>query len=452
MDKVYFIGIGGIGMSALARYFKAKGYDVQGYDRTETALTHTLVDEGIAVHYTDSTDAIPPSYKENKENVLVIYTPAVPAFHSEMSWFRRNEYRMMKRSQVLGMISEAKKTIAVAGTHGKTSVSAMTSFLLTETGIGCDAFLGGISRNYQTNLLLCPDSPYTVAEADEYDRSFLWLHPYIAVVTAMDADHLDIYGTHKELKKAFGQFVSQITADGCLIVKYGLDVAVPADVRKYTYALDNPQADFYARNIRCHDGMYHAELCCPEGVVPFRANILGRVNMENSVAAMATSCVAGASMPDLAHFMEAFAGVQRRFDYRVKRNDRVYIDDYGHHPEELRYTIQSVRELYPEKQITGIFQPHLYTRTRDFAEGFAQSLSMLDKLILLDIYPAREEPIPGISSQIIFDRVTIPHKQMCRMEDVIGILSANPPEVLLTMGAGDIDTLVAPVENLLKCL
>jgi UDP-N-acetylmuramate--alanine ligase len=451
VDKVYFIGIGGIGMSALARYFKAKGCDVCGYDRTETALTRALTNEGIAVHYVDSIDAIPPLYKQKKEDVLVVYTPAVPDSHSEMNWFKARNYRMMKRSQVLGMISREKKTIAVAGTHGKTSVSTMISFLLTETGIGCDAFLGGISRNYQTNLLLCPDSPYIVAEADEYDRSFLWLHPHIAVVTAMDADHLDIYGTHEELKKAFGQFVSQIGAGGYLIAKYGLDIAAPENVRKYTYALDNPQADFYACNIHCLDGMYHAELCTPEGVVPFQTGIPGLVNVENTVAAMATAWVAGASMSEVARLTAIFAGVQRRFDCRVKRDNTVYIDDYGHHPEELRFTIQSVKELYPKKQITGIFQPHLYTRTRDFFEGFAQSLNMLDKLILLDIYPAREEPIPGITSQIIFDRVTIPHKQMCRMEDVIDILSADIPEVLLTMGAGDIDTLVAPIENLLKC-
>ncbi|MDR3093628.1 MAG: UDP-N-acetylmuramate--L-alanine ligase [Bacteroidales bacterium] len=451
MNKYYFIGIGGIGMSALARYFKAKGSELCGYDRTETPLTQALIAEGIPVHYRDDITAIPDSFKSDKNGTLVVYTPAVPASHSEMNWFRDKGYRLMKRSEVLGIISEAKETIAVSGTHGKTSVSTMTAHILTETGVGCDAFLGGISKNYGTNLLLQEDSALVVAEADEYDRSFLHLHPQIAVVTAMDADHLDIYGTHEELKKAFGQFVAQTKQGGYLLAKYGLEINAPAKVRKYTYSLDDPQADFHAANIRIHDSHYMFDVQIPDKLLKdVQLGIPGLVNVENSIAAMAASLLAGADAEKTARALSSFAGVQRRMDYRIKNTDTVYIDDYGHHPEELRFTIESVRMMYPKRRITGVFQPHLYTRTRDFADGFAKSLSMLDELILLDIYPAREEPISGITSQIIFDKVTIPDRQICRKADVISILADRRPDVLLTMGAGDIDTLVSPIETLLK--
>ncbi|MDR1666302.1 MAG: UDP-N-acetylmuramate--L-alanine ligase [Bacteroidales bacterium] len=449
--KIYFIGIGGIGMSALARYFKALNCSVYGYDRTGTALTQKLCEEGILVHYRDDINAIPPSFRNSPDDTLVVYTPAVPASHAELNWFKTHRYRLMKRSETLGMISKDRKTVAVAGTHGKTSVSTMTAFLLIETGVGCDAFLGGISKNYHTNLLLREGSEYLVAEADEYDRSFLHLHPWVAVVTAMDADHLDIYGTHAEVKAAFRQFVAQIQPGGVLLAKYGLELCAPKGVRQYSYSLNNPQADYYAEAVHVNGGCYVANIRTPQGVLKnVQIGVPGLVNVENSIAAIAAALQAGVEPEKAVMATARFEGVQRRFDYRVKNDKCIYIDDYAHHPEELRFTIKSVRELYPGRHITGVFQPHLYTRTRDFADGFAESLSLLDSLILLDIYPAREEPLPGVSSQMIFDKVTVSDKRMCRKEELINILKTSRPDVLLTMGAGDIDTLVKPLENLLK--
>ena len=449
--KVYFIGIGGIGMSALARYFKSKGCEVCGYDRTETALTRNLESEGIAVHYADDIGSIPQSFKTDKETVLVVFTPAVPASHSELQWFKDMNYRMMKRSEVLGMISQSKETIAVAGTHGKTSVSTMIAHLLTTADVGCDAFLGGISKNYKSNLLLAEGSRCVVAEADEYDHSFLRLHPHIAVVTAMDADHLDIYGTHEAMKEAFAQFVMQITMGGILLIKHGLTLPVPEKVRTFTYSLDNSNADFYAENIRVEDGRYLFTLRTPQGIISdIRIGIPGLVNVENGIAAMAATILAGADAKKIKAGMASFKGIQRRFDERFCTDKMVYIDDYAHHPEELRFTIESVRKLYPDRRITGIFQPHLYSRTRDFADEFAQSLSLLDSLILLDIYPAREEPIEGVTSKIIFDKVTIEDKYLCSKNEVINMLNKMETGVLLTLGAGDIDTLVEPIEKMLK--
>ncbi|MDR0713017.1 MAG: UDP-N-acetylmuramate--L-alanine ligase [Bacteroidales bacterium] len=450
-SNIYFIGIGGIGMSALARYFKTRKCCVCGYDRTETALTQALCREGIGVHYRDDVNAIPPSFRNSPDDTLVIYTPAVPASHVELNWFKEHRYRLIKRAEALGVLSKEKKTVAVAGTHGKTSVSAMTAFLLTEAGAGCDAFLGGISKNYHTNLLLREGSEYLVAEADEYDRSFLHLHPCVAVVTAMDADHLDIYGTHAEMKAAFRQFTAQIQPGGVLLAKYGLELSAPKGVRQYSYSLTHPQADYYAEAVHVTGGRYAADVRTPQGVLKnVQFGIPGLVNVENGIAAIAAAALTGVPPEKAASSMTRFEGVERRFDCRVKNDRLIYIDDYAHHPEELRFTVESVRQLYPGRHITGVFQPHLYTRTRDFAEGFAQSLSLLDSLILLDIYPAREDPIPGVDAQIIFDRVTIPDKKMCRKEEVIEILKTRRLDVLLTMGAGDIDTLVKPLENLLK--
>ena len=451
IQKVYFIGIGGIGMSALARYFKAKGCEVCGYDRTETTLTKNLVSEGIVVHYADDVNLIPPSYKTEKESVLVVITPAVPASHNELQWFKSQEYRMMKRSKVLGMISQNRDTIAVAGTHGKTSVSTMIAHLLTAVGVGCDAFLGGISKNYKSNLLLAEGSCYVVAEADEYDRSFLQLHPHIAVVTSMDADHLDIYGTHEAMKEAFAQFVSQITPDGILLIKHGLSLSAPDKVRAFTYSLDNREADFHAENIRMQGERCLFDFQTPNGLIPdIHIGVPGLVNVENGVASMAAAILAGANEEKLKPSMTSFEGIQRRFDYRVRTDNVAYIDDYAHHPEELRFFIKSVRQMYPDKRITGVFQPHLYSRTRDFAEEFAKSLSQLDSLILLDIYPAREEPIEGVTSKMIFDKITISDKCLCSKKEVPVILNNREPGVWLTIGAGDIDTLVEPIEELLK--
>jgi UDP-N-acetylmuramate--alanine ligase len=450
MQKVYFIGIGGIGMSALARYFNAGSCEVCGYDRTETPLTRALCSEGISVHYEDNIELVRESFKTGKEDVLVVYTPAVPEDHSELRWFRQHGYNLKKRSQVLGMISESKKTIAVAGTHGKTSVSTMTAHLLTFAGISCDAFLGGISKNYHTNLLLAQDSRFLVAEADEYDRSFLQLHPCIAVVTATDADHLDIYGTHTRLKEAFGQFVSRIAPGGILIVKHGLQFETK-DITVFSYSLDNSSADFFAGNISTEGGYYTVTVHTPCGEIEnLRIGVPGLVNVENSVAAIAAAMLSGVQAGKIREAMAAFEGVQRRFDYRIKNENIVYIDDYAHHPEELRFTIESVRELYPGKRITGIFQPHLYTRTRDFAGTFAESLGLLDALILLDIYPAREKPIDGVDSNMILNKVNIADKCVCTKEKLLSVLKGRDVEVLLTLGAGDIDTLVQPIEDMLK--
>ncbi|MDR1156006.1 MAG: UDP-N-acetylmuramate--L-alanine ligase [Bacteroidales bacterium] len=450
-SHVYLIGIGGIGMSALARYFKAEGCEVCGYDRTETALTRTLVAEGIAVHHTDDVNAIPQSYKKVKFRVLVVYTPAVPASNSEMQWFRARNYRMVKRSRILGSIVRGKKNIAIAGTHGKTSISTLAAHLLTAAGVGCDAFLGGISKNYNSNLLLAKRSAYVVVEADEYDRSFLRLHPCIAVVTAMDADHLDIYRTHVALKKAFAQFVSQITPGGLLIIKHGLTLPVSGSVRTFTYSLLDHDADFYVENMRMDDDRYLFSLRTPCGLIEnIRMGVPGLVNVENGIAAIAVSCFAGVDAEKIRAGMSSFEGVQRRFDERICTDEAVYINDYAHHPEELRFTIESVRALYPDRRITGVFQPHLYSRTRDLADEFAQSLSLLDTLILLDIYPAREEPIEGVTSKMIFDKVTIADKRLCAKDEVINILNNRKPGVLLTLGAGDIDSLAEPIEKMLK--
>ena len=448
-------------MSALARYFKAKGCDVCGFDRTETPLTKNLVAEGIGVHYNDDAGAIPQSFKDNKNDTLVVYTPAIPVSNSELQWFKNQNYLMMKRSEALGLISKSKHTIAVAGTHGKTSVSTMVAHLVTATGIGCDAFLGGISKNYNSNLLLAEGSRYVVAEADEYDRSFLRLHPHIALVTSMDADHLDIYGTHNALKEAFEQFASQITCGGTLIIKYGLTLPVRDDVRVFTYSLNDANADFHAKNIRMEkDGRYLFTLQTPnETIENVHTLAPGLLNVENGIAAMAATIVAGGKFSDceqtekietekIKDGLASFEGILRRFDFRIRKENIVYIDDYAHHPEELRFAIKSVRELYPGKHITGIFQPHLYTRTRDFAGDFAQSLDLLDSILLLDIYPAREEPIEGITSEIIFKKITVDDKILCKKSDVINILKNKKLEVLLTLGAGDIDTLVAKIEQI----
>jgi UDP-N-acetylmuramate--alanine ligase len=446
--KVYFIGIGGIGMSALARYFAVNGCHVAGYDRTETVLTMRLVSEGIDVYYNDDVQIVEQLY-DNKENTLVIYTPAIPASHPQLQWFKDNNYTLMKRSEVLGMLSQENPTIAVAGTHGKTSVSTMIAYLLNQADVECNAFLGGISKDYDTNLLLSKDSRFVVVEADEYDRSFLKLHPDIAIITAIDADHLDIYGTYYALIEAFVQFAGQINSGGALIIKYGLSVPVPENVKVFTYSLNDCNADFYAGDVRIEGKRYLFSLHTPDKTIEdVHLNIPGLVNVENSVAAAAACYLAKADLDVVCAAMSSYTGVKRRFDARLQNQDTIYIDDYAHHPEELRFTIDSIRKLYPNKHITGIFQPHLYSRTRDFADEFAQSLSMLDALILLDIYPAREEPIEGVTSKIIFDKVTIEDKRMCSKDEAVNILKTKQVEVLLTLGAGDIDTLVKPIEEL----
>ncbi len=448
IENVYFLGIGGIGMSALARYFKAYGKRVYGYDRTATPLTDTLESEGMLIHYTDDPQLISPACRQ-PDRTIVVYTPAIPVDHKEKAWFASHGFRLLKRAQVLGEISRAKKTIGVAGTHGKTTISTMTAHLFTQTGIGCDAFLGGISKNYGTNLLLLPGSRYVVAEADEFDRSMLQLTPYVAVISAADADHLDIYQTHEAVKEAFAQYAAQIQPDGFLLIKQTADVRCPSHVPVYRYALQDAHADFHARHIAIRDGRYHFDLVTPDRTIPdLTLGVPGLVNVENAVAALAVTSMHCQDDDRIRQALQSFTGVQRRFDYHIRTDRLVYIDDYGHHPEELRFTIESVRALYPGRHITGIFQPHLYSRTRDFAPEFAKSLSALDKVILLDIYPAREAPIPGVTSEIILQQITCPDKMLCPMDRIMDYLAGFTPDILLTMGAGNIDRLIGPITEL----
>lgn len=451
IQNVYFIGIGGIGMSAIARFYKTKGKRVCGYDRTPTPLTSSLQDEGIAVHFTEDVKEIPEIFKEEIEHTLVIYTPAIPADHSELQYFRNNGYKLIKRSQALGFLTKGQKTVAVAGTHGKTTTSTLIAHILKQSELGCNAFLGGISKNYQTNLLLDAGSPFVVTEADEFDRSFLQLFPYTAVVTAADADHLDIYGTHEELKKAFCKFINQIQPGGNLVIKKGLDLDLSGkrDINIYTYSLTE-KADFTAQNVKIVEGAYEADIILPQGKpIHVRIGIPGLLNVENTIAAVAVAWLLKVDEKHIQQAVESFSGVNRRFDYHLKTDKIIYIDDYGHHPEELRFTISSVRELYPGRKVFGIFQPHLYTRTRDLADDFVRSLNLLDGLVLLPIYPAREKPIPGVTSQMLLDKVSVKEKILCSKEELTNALAKMQFDVLLTMGAGDIDKLVGTVK---KCL
>jgi UDP-N-acetylmuramate--alanine ligase len=443
ITQAYFLGIGGIGMSAIARYFNYRGIKVYGYDKTETALTRELVEEGISIHYSDFGANI-SGLGLDVDNTLVVLTPAVPANHEEWRWFRDYGFTILKRSEVLGLISSHYKTLAVAGTHGKTTTSSLLAHILRQSHVGCSAFLGGISSNYGTNLLL-PAAGITdrsrhcmVVEADEFDRSFLQLHPSISIITSTDADHLDIYGEHSDLLKSFEDFAAQTTQS--LFIRKGLDVAgrdYKANVK--TYSVDE-EADYYAAAIRIEGDRYYFDLHTPgEKFSDLHPGIPGLHNVENAVAASAVALEAGVTSEELREALSSFRGVRRRFEYIVRNPSLVYIDDYAHHPEEIRAIVSSVRAMYPRKRITVVFQPHLYTRTRDFAEGFAQSLSLADELLLLDIYPARELPIDGVSSQMICDRVSAPVKKVVSKRELVEEVVALKPEVLLTLGAGDID-------------
>lgn len=443
---IYFIGIGGIGMSAIARYYKFKGYEVSGYDRTPSELTARLESEGIAVHYEDNTDFIP----KDVEQTLVIYTPAIPADMGEFVYVQEHGYRVIKRSKMLGEISRGQKCLAVAGTHGKTTTSTLTAHIITESGEGCTAFLGGISKNYGTNLLMS-HNPCVVAEADEFDRSFHQLYPSIAVITAMDADHLDIYGDLEHVQVAFRIFASQVS--DILIVKKGLPIgAGDTGARIFTYHYEDRDADFHAENIRLDSlGHYSFDLVHPEGVIrDISPGALGWVNIENSVAAAAVCLGYGIAPEAIKKAIGSFSGVQRRMDVHVNRPGLTYIDDYAHHPQELATAISSIRGIFPGRKITAIFQPHLYTRTRDLAAEFAQALSAVDKLILLDIYPARELPIEGVSSELIFKDVTAAEKILIRKEELMSVLEKEDLDVLVSFGAGNIDRFIAPITEMLE--
>ncbi len=445
--QVYFLGIGGIGMSALARYFKATEKQVAGYDRVASSLTWELETEGITIHYADSVDLIPQSFKV-PEVTLVVMTPAIPADHSELAYFRSQGYTISKRSEILGLITRNRRTIAVAGTHGKTTVSSMIAYLMTRAGPGCSAFLGGIARNFNSNLVLDRDSEWIVAEADEFDRSFLQLSPWAAVVTAMDPDHLDIYGNVGDMKAAYNQFISKVSTEGILLYKHGLPLkpsVLPG--RVYTYSLRD-EGDFHAQNVLLRNRQYHFDLIGPgSGIRDLSLLHPGMVNVENAVAACSLAVLSGLDPEGIRTAMAGFTGIQRRFEYHINSEKLVFIDDYAHHPREIEATLLSLRELYPDKKLTGIFQPHLYSRTRDLADSFAESLDLLDDLILLDIYPARELPVPGVSSELIYNKVKHARKTMCSKEGLLHELRKRKPEVLITMGAGDIDRLVEPIKD-----
>lgn len=453
ITSVYFVGVGGIGMSALARYFEAKGKHVAGYDKIPSDLTAALINEGIRIHYMDDVALIPADCKQ-VDSTLVVYTPAIPETHAELNYFRENGFTLMKRAQVLGEITRSERGLCVAGTHGKTTTSSMLAHLLKQSHVDCNAFLGGILKNYNSNLMLSDKSDLAVIEADEFDRSFHWLNPYMAVITAVDPDHLDIYGTPEAYRESFEHFTSLIRPDGCLVMKKGLQLQprLPKGAKLYTYSATE-EADFFARNIRIGNGDIVFDFVTPTGCIEdVKLGVPVKVNMENGVAAMALAQLNGVTDEEIKRGMASFAGPVRRFDFHLKRNDIVLLDDYAHHPAELKASIQSVKELYPDKKITGIFQPHLYTRTRDFAADFAASLSLLDELILLDIYPAREEPILGVTSQLIFDQVTLKKKRMIKKEELLDLVKKEAADfqVVLMLGAGNIDRLVEPVKQILE--
>ncbi len=448
ISRIYFLGAGGIGMSALARYFMAMGKKAAGYDKTPSALTAQLINEGIEIHFDDSVDQVPGPYRQ-KDGTLVVMTPAIPDDHHELEFFRKNAFVILKRAEVLGLITRNKKTIAVAGTHGKTTVTTMISWILSHTRESCTAFLGGISKNFNSNLVLNPESDRIVVEADEYDRSFLQLHPFAAVITSMDADHLDIYGDLKSLHGSFDEFASRVSKNGFLVAKKGLPVIkTDLDCRILTYAM-NEKADYYATGLRLEKSMYSFDVGTPEGLIQsLTLDHPGLLNVENAVAAVAVAHQLGCGEDIIRSSLAAFSGNQRRFDIIIKTDNLVYIDDYAHHPREIEATLRSLRELYPGRKITGIFQPHLYTRTRDLADDFARSLNLLDELILLEIYPAREEPIKGVTSDSILRNVNLKDKMICSKSELVEILRKKHVEVLVTMGAGDIDRFVEPIKKI----
>ena len=448
LNKIYFLGVGGIGMSALARYFLAQGKEVLGYDKTKTELTEQLEKEGIKIHYNEDVDFVSQHFSKEDGNHLICYTPAIPKDNIEFNYFQNNGIKLYKRSQVLGLISQNYFTIAIAGTHGKTTTSSIVAHILNASNINCIAFLGGISLNFNSNLVLNNEAEIMVVEADEYDRSFLTLSPDIALITSLDADHLDIYGDNSQMLNAYKDFVKCIKPNGKLITKTDYQKTF-AGVDISTYSLKE-QADTFSEKIAVKNGAYYADISSNNKTIKeVEIGLPGIHNVENAIGAFAIANQLGVSHEQIKAALLSYKGVKRRFEYHIKQENLVYIDDYAHHPSELRMCILSVKELYPNRKITGIFQPHLYSRTRDFAEEFAQSLSLLDELILLDIYPARELPIDGVTSHIILDKVTIKSKIVVTKSDLIQHLQNKEIEVLLTLGAGDIDTLINPIKKML---
>ncbi len=447
-NTIYFIGAGGIGMSALVRYFLSQGLQVAGYDKTATELTRQLEAEGAQLFFDDDASLIPQAFRDT-ETTLVVRTPAVPQDNRVLQYFMSQPFTLLKRAELLGLITRNSKGLCFAGTHGKTTTSSMAAHLLTESGVGCNAFLGGILKNYNSNLLVAPDSPLTVIEADEYDRSFHTLSPYMAVITATDPDHLDIYGTEEAYLESFSHFTSLIQSGGCLVARKGIkaEIKLQEGVELYTYSA-NEGGDFHAEHVRIGAGKILFDFHTPTQVVTdIELGIPIAINIENSVAAMAIAWLNGVKEEDLRQGMLTFMGSKRRFDYWIKSDDLVLIDDYAHHPDEVKASLKSLKALYPDRHISVIFQPHLYSRTQDFATEFAQALSLADELILLDIYPARELPIEGVTSRLIFDQVTTLSKELCPKSELLERLQHRHFEVLITLGAGDIDTLLPEIKQ-----
>ncbi|MFN4083794.1 MAG: UDP-N-acetylmuramate--L-alanine ligase [Bacteroidia bacterium] len=447
IKQLYFLGIGGIGMSALARYFKHKGLVVWGYDKTPTDLTKKLQQEGIKVIFEDE---IEPIKHLNTENTLIVYTPAIPQNHNQLNWFKQNNFTLKKRSEVLGIISKAFKTIGVAGTHGKTTTSTMIAHILKQSKLNCSAFLGGISTNYNTNFLIdvTTHNNIVVVEADEFDRSFLTLSPFYSIITSTDADHLDIYGNADSFKQSFIDYANKLMPDGTLFIKNNLSIIENIKVNYKTYSLE-PNAFAYAKNIRINRDEVQFDLVFGSTIIEkLNLGIPGWHNIENALAASAVCLSLGVSENELRNALASFKGVKRRFEYIIKKHDLIYIDDYAHHPQELKAFISSVKRMYANMPLTVAFQPHLYSRTRDFAEAFAESLSMADEVYLLDIYPARELPIEGVTSEIIYKNITC-NKHLCSKQKLVNLIEKQKPKLFCTLGAGDIDTLVEPIKNVL---
>lgn len=453
IEAIYFIGIGGIGMSALAQYFVKGGYNVAGYDRSESSITNLLSGMGCEVSFEESIDKVPSFFRNcsEKSKVLIIYTPAIPSGNALLSYFMDNAYRLVKRAEVLGEISLRTDTLAVAGTHGKTTITTMIAHLLKQSHIDCSAFLGGISKNYDSNLLL-GNSRYTVIEADEFDRSFHWLNPLMAVVTSLDADHLDIYSTHSAMIEAYNIFCGKVRQGGTLVLNSTIrqNITIPEGVTCFTYGPD-PKSDFCAFNIEHQKDYYSFSIRTPDlTICDLHFTYPGIINIENITAASAIALMCGVTEQELRKGIMLFQGVRRRFDIRLNIQGLAYVDDYAHHPEEINACIRSVKEYFRGRRITGIFQPHLYSRTRDHADGFANILDELDEVILLPVYPARELPIEGVSSELIFNKMKCKYKRLLNKEDIPRKLDIKNLDVLITIGAGDIDTLVGPIEEMLK--
>ena len=450
IKSVYFVGAGGIGMSAIARYFLKKGLVVGGYDKTPSDLTRQLEKEGMLIHYEENVEMIPHICKK-KESCLVIYTPAIPEEHLELQYFRANGFEVQKRAQVLGTLTQTHKGLCVAGTHGKTTTSTMCAHIMHQSHLDCNAFLGGISKNYGTNYILS-DSDFVVIEADEFDRSFHWLRPWMSVITSTDPDHLDIYGTKEAYLESFRHYTELIQPGGALIIHRGLEMKehLQDGVRRFDYALT--EGDFHAENIRIANGEITFDFISPfESVKDVQLGQPIPINIENGIAAMAMAQLNGCTAEELRYGMQTYGGVDRRFDFKIKTDRLVFLSDYAHHPKEILQSAKSIRELYKDKHITAIFQPHLYTRTRDFYGDFADALSLLDEVVLTEIYPAREEPIPGVTSGLIYDKLKENvKKKMIRKDEVLDFVKNHDFEVLVVLGAGDLDNMVPQITKLLN--